>query len=372
MRMLKAKTSQNRKGCEVLKNVLLITDKLITGGAETYFCKLENQLNHPDITVYTAAATGELYSKIQYKKRFTPLSRKNHLHNLYVLWKKVRTCKIDIIHANSLRMVMYAVCVNRILRKKVKILYTKHNVTVLEQKAKSFFCKLVNSYVHGVITVSRFEQDQLMHLGVNSGKVTTIYNGVDLDQFVFKEKVASLDCHIGLLARASKEKNHELFIEIASLLRDHDHMKFHIGGGGPDLQRIQELIHQQGLSEKIKIWGEVEDPEAFITNMDMLLLTSHREVFPMVVLEAMAVGTPMISIDVGGVKEAIANGDTGYLIPTYSPEAFAEKIKELYAEQEQKQRFAKGARKKVEQHFTSSQMIASTAKQYVNMSGKSF
>ncbi|NGY76371.1 glycosyltransferase family 4 protein [Bacillus megaterium] len=40
---------------------------MITGGAETYFCKLENQLNHPDITVYTAAAMGELYSKIQYK-----------------------------------------------------------------------------------------------------------------------------------------------------------------------------------------------------------------------------------------------------------------------------------------------------------------
>lgn len=160
-------------------------------------------------------------------------------------------------------------------------------------------------------------------------------------------KTASLDCHIGLLARASKEKNHELFIEIASLLRDYEHMKFHIGGGGPELQRIQELIQQHGLSEKIKIWGEVEDPEAFITKMDMLLLTSHREVFPMVVLEAMAVGTPMISIDVGGVKEAIADGDTGYLIPTYSPQAFAEKITALYAEQEQKQRFAKGARKKL-------------------------
>ncbi|MEK1831875.1 glycosyltransferase [Priestia megaterium] len=43
--------------------------------------------------------------------------------------------------------------------------------------------------MHGVITVSRFEQEQLMHLGVNSNKVTTIYNGVDLDQFVFKEKL---------------------------------------------------------------------------------------------------------------------------------------------------------------------------------------
>ncbi|MDR4410715.1 glycosyltransferase family 4 protein, partial [Bacillus anthracis] len=82
--------------------------------------------------------------------------------------------------------------------------------------------------------------------GVKSGKVTTIYNGVDLNQFVFKEKAASLDCHIGLLARASKEKNHELFIEIASLLKGNKHMKFHIGGGGPDLQRIQELIQQQG------------------------------------------------------------------------------------------------------------------------------
>ncbi|MEK1831876.1 glycosyltransferase [Priestia megaterium] len=114
---------------------------------------------------------------------------------------------------------------------------------------------------------------------------------------------------------------------MASLLKGNKHMKFHIGGGGPELQRIQELIQQQGLSEKIKIWGEVEDPEAFITKMDMLLLTSHREVFPMVVLEAMAVGTPMISIDVGGVKEAIADGDTGYLIPTYSPQAFAEKLR---------------------------------------------
>ncbi|MEC2450214.1 glycosyltransferase family 1 protein, partial [Bacillus cereus] len=55
-------------------NILLMTDKLITGGAENYFCKLENNLHYEDFKIYTAAGDGELYESITRKENFILLS----------------------------------------------------------------------------------------------------------------------------------------------------------------------------------------------------------------------------------------------------------------------------------------------------------
>ncbi|MGQ7051594.1 glycosyltransferase family 4 protein, partial [Bacillus cereus group sp. BceL237] len=89
-------------------NILLMTDKLITGGAESYFCKLESNLRYDDFKIYTAAGDGELYESLTRKENFILLSRWNHLRNIYYLRNEICKRKIELIHANSLRMVLYA------------------------------------------------------------------------------------------------------------------------------------------------------------------------------------------------------------------------------------------------------------------------
>lgn len=298
-------------------NILLMTDKLITGGAESYFCKLENNLQYENITVYTAAGEGELYQSLTRKENFMLLSRWNHLRNIHYLRKEIYKRKIELIHANSLRMVLYAFLLQKFIKRKIKIVYTKHNVTILEKKMPILFRYVMNKYVNNIITVSEFEKNNLISIHVAEEKVKTIYNGVDIEKFLFQQKKKESTYKVGILARLSKEKNHQLFIKIANVLKKRNDFMFYIAGDGPEKESIMKEMEKYDLLQSVKMLGNISEPHKFIGNMDVLLLLSFREVFPMVVIEAMATGTPIVSIDVGGINEAVIDGESGVLITEY-------------------------------------------------------
>ncbi|KZE64054.1 glycosyltransferase [Fictibacillus phosphorivorans] len=345
-------------------NVLLLTDKLTTGGAEIYFCNLENNLPEDEVTIYTAAGPGELFSHIKHKDRFLELRRSNPLYNFWRVRKLILKEKINMIHANSLRAVLLLLFIRLTILQSFHCIYTKHNVTILERQAPPLMALLLNYFVTRVITVSNFERENLIDLGVHKHKIITIYNGVDLNQFRYQDKKTGLVFKVGILARISEEKNHALFLDVANELKEYKNIEFYVAGDGPSFHLVSEKIKELNLEDTVKLVGNIQNPERFINEMDVLLLTSKREVFPMVVLEAMAVGTPMISIDKGGIKEAIKNNETGILIPNHSIEAFSCKIKELKQDKALRLKLTQKARVKVIREFSLDQMVNLTYKEY--------
>ncbi|MEV5110323.1 glycosyltransferase family 4 protein [Bacillus sp. LBA3-1-1.1] len=341
-------------------NILLMTDKLITGGAESYFCKLENNLQYENITVYTAAGEGELYQSLTRKENFMLLSRWNHLRNIYYLRKEIYKRKIELIHANSLRMVLYAFLLQKFIKRKIKIVYTKHNVTILEKKMPILFRYVMNKYVNNIITVSEFEKNNLISIHVAEEKVKTIYNGVDIEKFLFQQKKKESTYKVGILARLSKEKNHQLFVKIANVLKKRNDFMFYIAGDGPEKESIMKEIEKYDLQQSVKMLGNISEPHKFIGNMDVLLLLSFREVFPMVVIEAMATGTPIVSIDVGGINEAVIDGESGVLITEYCESEFADVLEELQGNEEKVNDIRVKAREKAERNFSLTKMVEET------------
>ncbi|MBY6037221.1 glycosyltransferase family 4 protein [Fictibacillus nanhaiensis] len=346
-------------------NVLLVTDKLTTGGAEVYFCKLENALNHENITTFTAAGEGELYDQLRDKKRHILLSKRNVFYNLRIIYNMIRHNQIQLVHANSLRAVLLLILLKIITLQHFTIFYTKHNVTLLEKKLPFVFSFLINTWVKRVITVSDFEKDNLIALGIHENKITTIYNGVDLEQFLYQEKQPSTRFKVGILARLSEEKNHSLFLDVAHAFKDNSRFLFYIAGDGPDYQKVLQKIRFLGLQERVQLLGNVEHPELFIRDMDVLLLTSKREVFPMVVIEAMAVGTPIITINKGGIPEAVIHKQTGLLMQEHSIEEFCSTLVELDSKAELQKVIIKEARRKVVTDFSLDKMIKETTNEYL-------
>ncbi|TKH21004.1 glycosyltransferase family 4 protein [Bacillus wiedmannii] len=345
-------------------NILLMTDKLITGGAESYFCKLESNLCDEKFTVYTAAGDGELYESLTRKENFMLLSRWNHLRNIHYLRSEICKRKIELIHANSLRMVLYAFLIQKFMKKKIKVVYTKHNVTILEKKIPTLFRYFINKYVNNIITVSEFEKNNLISMHVAEEKIKTIYNGVDIEKFLFQQKKTESIYKIGILARLSKEKNHQLFVKIANVLKKRDDFLFYIAGDGPEKESIMKEIEKHGLQQSVKMLGNISEPHRFIGNMNALLLLSFREVFPMVVIEAMATGTPIVSIDVGGINEAVIDGESGVLVSEYCELGFASELEELQGNEEKVNRIRLKAREKAERYFSLTKMIEETKSIY--------
>jgi glycosyltransferase involved in cell wall biosynthesis len=218
--------------------------------------------------------------------------------------------------------------------------------------------------VTGIITVSEYEKRVLLQYGVKEEKISTVYNGVDLEKFPFTGKPQQEVFNVGILARLSPEKNHGLFLEIAASMKEEKDLQFYIAGDGPERKFIQENIQKLGISDRVTLLGEVKEPQKFLQSMDLLLLTSEREVFPMVILEAMATGTPVVTINKGGISEAIADGETGMMVDNHCLETFCEKILSLKCDLDLRKTIIEDARKKVVRNFTSNHMVKHTIRQY--------
>ncbi|MBS1625082.1 MAG: glycosyltransferase [Bacteroidetes bacterium] len=122
-------------------------------------------------------------------------------------------------------------------------------------------------------------------------------------------------------------KNQALQIEIARVLHSRG-IAFHLDicGDGPMRNQLSARVESLGLSQYVSILGAVSDVQARLAESTIFLHTSLAEGFGLVLIEAMAAGLPVISLDGGGNAELMHNGTNGYLLNIQDPEAFADKI----------------------------------------------
>ena len=345
-------------------NVLFITNILETGGAERYFVKCENHLNDSVINLYTAAKRGSFNQYLKNPEKYFKLTS-NYFKNIFVLFSVIRARDINILHANSFTMLLYCLLL-KCLFPRIKLVYTKHNVTVIERYTPQLLALIINLFVKKVITVYERQRNVLIDQGVKEGKTKRIYNGVDLGQFNYVEK-ENVNKRIGILGRLSPEKNHTLFLKAAKLIINEGYeCTFTIAGDGPEKDNIEELIRKLELESHVEMLGNINNPEVFFHSIDVMVLTSTTEAFPMSILESFATGVPVVSINVGGINEMIDDNLTGILIDNYDPNEFANKILNILNCSENTVKIIRAARKLAETNFNSQLMLSETRKVYVD------
>lgn len=144
---------------------------------------------------------------------------------------------------------------------------------------------------------------------------TTIYNPIDRytgDASTTDNNNSFQFVHV---ARMDPIKNQELLLDaFAELCKDTKcSCDLMMVGDGPLMDKLKEQVKRLGINDKVTFLGERRDVQAVLAKSDSLVLTSNSECCPMCVLEAMASGLPVISTDVGGVREIV--GDSGLLVP---------------------------------------------------------
>ncbi|MDR0797760.1 MAG: glycosyltransferase family 4 protein, partial [Nitrososphaerota archaeon] len=179
-------------------------------------------------------------------------------------------------------------------------------------------------------------------LGASPSSVEVLYNGVDLDRFKplpkvkeeTRRKIGVLrDEKVVFTVRRLVYKNGiDTFIDAASIvIKKNPNVVFIVAGKGPDMASIHMQIESMGLEKNIKLAGFVADDDLplFYNMADLFVLPSKTgEGLPLVALEAMACGLPVVATDVGGISEILVNG-FGKLVPANNPEALAEAIVEF-------------------------------------------
>jgi glycosyltransferase involved in cell wall biosynthesis len=122
-------------------------------------------------------------------------------------------------------------------------------------------------------------------------------------------------------------------------------------GGGPQHAEVAAAIRGTGLDGVVELAGDRDDVPALLAGADLFVLASRSEGFPMSVLEAMAAGLPVVASAVGGVAEAVVDGETGLLVAPGDVEALAGAIERLLADAQLRRAMGSAGRNRAAEHF---------------------
>ncbi|MEX2591328.1 MAG: glycosyltransferase [Anditalea sp.] len=206
-------------------------------------------------------------------------------------------------------------------------------------KANLLF-KLLTSVADRVIGIAPGVINYLTNIAhINASKIQLINNGVEIPRKVFEEEIMSLKERLGLsntniiigsVGRIrDKVKLFSDIIEAVALLPDHAKLKILIVGQGPDVEFLKDLAAQRGLKNQLIMPGAQMDTPPFYCLMDIFCIVSDNEGFGLVAAEAMFHRLPVIATAVGGLKDIVVDGETGFLVPSHSPKQIAEKLQLL-------------------------------------------
>jgi glycosyltransferase involved in cell wall biosynthesis len=180
------------------------------------------------------------------------------------------------------------------------------------------------------------------NLGISEERVAVISNGVDTARFAPYPDVAAVRCElgigptdpvVGIVAALRPEKNHSLFLEMARRVTNElATARFLIIGDGPCRDAIRQQAEELGISDQVLMVGSRDDIPRLLAAMDVFALTSHIEANPVSILEAMSVGRPVVATNVGSIHEAVAEGQTGFLVQPGNADQFAERVIHLLRE----------------------------------------
>jgi glycosyltransferase involved in cell wall biosynthesis len=193
-----------------------------------------------------------------------------------------------------------------------------------------------------IIVVSNATKNYVLSLGADPEKIRVLHNGVDVNRFrpltgvkdeMRKKLGISKDSSVVLTVRRLVYKNGiDTLIESAKVaVKKNPRLFFLVVGKGPDFGKVKEKIEELGIQENFRLTGFISDEVLpFYYNVaDFFVLPSKSgEGLPLVALEAMACGVPVIATNVGGTSEVMKEG-SGKLVPPNSPDSLAEAILEF-------------------------------------------
>jgi glycosyltransferase involved in cell wall biosynthesis len=169
------------------------------------------------------------------------------------------------------------------------------------------------------------------------------------------------------VARFDPIKNHLLAIDaMARLVRTCPHAQLWLVGDGPERGRIEAAISAQGLADHVRLLGEHRNVPALLAAADAALLTSNSEGIPLILIEAMASGLPLVSTNVGGVSELVKHDREGWLAPSGDAAAIAQHLWRLVHLPAERHRLGDAGRQRAAS-FTAQRMVQEYATLYQEM-----
>ncbi|MBF2028653.1 MAG: glycosyltransferase [Oscillatoriales cyanobacterium C42_A2020_001] len=216
---------------------------------------------------------------------------------------------------------------------------TTRNASKLKGRIAPIAARLLYPWADGIIAVSHgVAEDLAQTASLPRDRIQTIYNPVINSEMLANAKepvehpwFASSEIPVILgVGKLEPQKDFPNLIHAFAKVRQSKPARLVILGWGPDRPELEALVKELGLQDEVDLPGYVQNPYAYMARASTFVLSSAWEGLPTVLIEAMALGTPVVSTDCeSGPSEILANGKYGYLTPVGDSDALADAILEV-------------------------------------------
>jgi glycosyltransferase involved in cell wall biosynthesis len=275
---------------------------------------------------------------------------------------------INLIHAHDYKSDLLAYLLRRWLRRRhFAVMSTMHGWALLGPRGRLYWHLdlFLMRHFDRLSAVSYATKDEMVASGVPSNLITVIHNAIDTEVWAPCQASTTLRDTLGLsrafpvvgyVGRITREKDLGTWLRTAGLvMQTYPEAQFVLVGDGRNgelLGQLQQLAAELGIAERVHFLGYREHLLPVYATFDLFVLSSRREGICNSLLEAMAMGLPVVTTDAGGTKELVLDGQTGYVLPKGDVHGLARAIVTLASDETLRQRMGQAGRKRVEGEFS--------------------
>jgi glycosyltransferase involved in cell wall biosynthesis len=376
---------------QVRANVLQLISSFHQGGSErqaVQLTRLLKQSNQYNIHLACMDHSGVLLDEVRQlgfddipEYRLTSFYDRNALVQVRRFALHLQRLGINIVQTHDFYTNIFGMAAARLAGVRVRIA-ARRETTGWRTPAQKIVERQAYRFAHTIVANSEAVRRQLVSEGVAERRVVTLYNGIDLDRLSVPPSFNRAEA---LAPFGLPNESHLRFVTIVANLRhpvkDHPTFlraasrvgalcpaaRFVIAGEGELTDAMREMAAQFGIANQTFFIGRAGRVAELLAASDVCVLSSRAEGFSNSILEYMAASRPVVVTDVGGAREAVADGETGYIVAAGDDQAMAARVASLLDQRDEAQAMGERGRAVVEQRFSCAAQLAATESLYERM-----
>ncbi len=351
-----------------------------------HITKLLNESSRYQVYLACMKMEGELLEEIEQlslgELRSYPLTSfydLNMFRQVYRFASFLRKHRIEIIQTHDFYTNVFGIVAAWLARVPVRVA-ARRETTGWRTPTQLVVQRFIYSISHAIVANAEAVRKQLHSEGVPDHKVETIYNGLNLDRLtprLSREQALRLFNlptdgklrFVTIMANLMHPvKDYPTFLRAAQIVRKAiPEARFVSGGVGPLTDEMRSFAAQLGLEKEVFFAGWCEQVAELLSISDVCVLSSKAEGFSNSIIEYMGAGKPVVVTEVGGAREAVIEGETGYLVHAGDYESMAARIIDLLRNPGMAREMGRRAREVAEQKFSLAAQLEHTERLYTRL-----
>ena len=374
-------------------NVLHMIDSFEQGGSERQAIQLVRQLHDSGncgVRLACLQNNGSLRGEADRlglgeipEYPLTSFYDRNFVTQLRRFARFLKENEIDVVHTHDFYTNIFGMTAAALARVRGRIAY-KGETDGFRTSSQKRLERGAFRLAHRVVANSDAVRKQLTREGLSADKVVRHYNGLDLKRVAVQSGATRNDI-LALLGLPERRlvtivanlqhsvKDHPTFLRAAALVRTEvPDAAFVIAGEGKLIEGLRELAAQLELERDVFFIGRCEKVAELLSVSDVCALSSTAEGFSNSILEYMAAARPVVVTDVGGAREAVIEGETGYVVPAGDDRQMAERMIALLRDPKRARAMGERGKSIVAEKFSCERQLANTLGLYAELLGEEF